>query len=46
MKKLTVFKAMVASGLLFFQSCSYLDVVPDNAPTIDNAFTMRSEAIK
>jgi hypothetical protein len=23
-----------------------LDVVPDNAPTIDNAFTMRSEAIK
>ncbi|WP_313157113.1 RagB/SusD family nutrient uptake outer membrane protein [Sphingobacterium multivorum] len=46
MKKLTVYKAMVVSGLLFFQSCSYLDVVPDNAPTIDNAFTMRSEAIK
>jgi hypothetical protein len=37
---------MVVSGLLFFQSCNYLDVVPDNAPTIDNAFTMRSEAIK
>lgn len=46
MKKLTVFKSMVVSGLLFFQSCNYLDVVPDNAPTIDNAFTMRSEAIK
>ncbi|WP_333574395.1 RagB/SusD family nutrient uptake outer membrane protein [Sphingobacterium sp.] len=46
MKKLTLFKSMVVSGLLFFQSCNYLDVVPDNAPTIDNAFTMRSEAIK
>ncbi len=39
MKKLTLFKSMVVSGLLFFQSCNYLDVVPDNAPTIDNAFT-------
>lgn len=30
-----------------FTSCDeYLDVVPDNVATIDNAFTMRSEAIK
>lgn len=27
-------------------SCDYLDLVPDNVPTIDNAFTMRSEAEK
>ncbi len=27
-------------------SCDYLDLVPDNIPTIDNAFTMRSEAEK
>lgn len=25
---------------------SFLDVVPDNVPTLDNAFTMRNEAIK
>ena len=27
-------------------SCNYLDVVPDNLATIDNAFTMRSTAEK
>lgn len=26
--------------------CNYLDVVPDNVPTIDNAFTLRSAAKK
>lgn len=46
MKNLRLIKLLVASGLLFFQSCNYLDVVPDNVATIDNAFTMRSEAIK
>ena len=29
-----------------FTSCDYLDLVPDNIPTLDNAFTMRSEAEK
>src|SRR5262245_15634433 len=34
--------------LLLFTACkkSFLDVVPDNVATIDNAFTMRSEAEK
>jgi starch-binding outer membrane protein, SusD/RagB family len=34
--------------LSFFTSCkeSFLDVVPDNVATIDNAFTMRTEAEK
>ncbi|PWG80682.1 RagB/SusD family nutrient uptake outer membrane protein [Pararcticibacter amylolyticus] len=33
--------------LSFFASCkNYLDVIPDNVATIDNAFAMRSEAIK
>lgn len=33
--------------LLFIgSSCSYLDVVPDNVPTVDNAFTMRNTAEK
>jgi hypothetical protein len=28
-------------------SCKkYLDIIPDNVPTLDNAFTMRSEALK
>jgi hypothetical protein len=29
-----------------FTSCDYLDVIPDNVATIDNAFTMRYEAEK
>lgn len=34
--------------VLFFSSCkkNYLDVAPDNIATLNNAFTMRSEAIK
>src|SRR5690606_28457066 len=31
---------------VFFSSCNYLNIVPDNVPTIDNAFVMRSEAEK
>ena len=33
--------------LLLFSGCAkYLDVVPDNIATLENAFTMRSEAEK
>lgn len=33
--------------MTFFSSCKkYLDIVPDNIPTIDNAFTLRNEAEK
>lgn len=33
--------------LVFFAACSdYLDVIPDNVATIDNAFAMRSQAEK
>ena len=32
--------------ILLLNSCSYLDVVPDNVATIDNAFTMRNAAEK
>jgi hypothetical protein len=31
---------------LIMSSCNYLDVVPDNVPTIDHAFADRFEAIK
>jgi hypothetical protein len=31
---------------VLFGSCDYLDVIPDNVATIDNAFTMRYEAEK
>lgn len=31
-------------GVVGMSSCNYLDVVPDNVATIDNAFTMRSAA--
>jgi hypothetical protein len=38
---------MLAAGLLTVGSCSkYLDFVPDNVATIDNAFAMRSSAEK
>jgi hypothetical protein len=37
----------VACLLFVLPSCkNYLDVVPDNVPTIDNAFTLRQEAEK
>jgi len=42
MKKYIFILLLIAA----FVSCDYLDLVPDNIPTIDNAFTMRSEAEK
>ncbi|SEN86280.1 Starch-binding associating with outer membrane [bacterium A37T11] len=41
MKKFLFFASFIALG-----SCSYLDVVPDNVATLDNAFTMRNTAEK
>jgi len=43
MKKI---KILIVSLLFFVSSCDYLDVVPDNVATIDNAFTMRNTAEK
>lgn len=44
MKKLNIYVLMALFALC---SCNnYLDIVPDNIATIDNAFTMRSEAEK
>ncbi|HTN19170.1 MAG TPA: RagB/SusD family nutrient uptake outer membrane protein [Pelobium sp.] len=42
------FKIIILSALLFtVSSCKkYLDIVPDNIATIDNAFSMRSQAEK
>lgn len=36
----------VISSLTLLVSCNYLDIVPDDIATIDNAFTMRSQAEK
>lgn len=42
-----LFPAGIACLVLMMPSCKkYLDIVPDNVPTINNAFTMRSEAEK
>lgn len=46
MKRLNYIKLLFCIGVLGMQSCNYLDVVPDNVATIDNAFTMRSEGLK
>ncbi|MFZ4861437.1 RagB/SusD family nutrient uptake outer membrane protein [Sphingobacterium sp. Mn56C] len=46
MKKYSKLKILIFAGALSMQSCNFLDVVPDNVATVDNAFTMRSEAIK
>lgn len=32
--------------ITILSSCDYLDIVPDNVPTLENAFRMRSTAIK
>lgn len=38
-------KTIILFSLIFsLNACNYLDVVPDNVATIDNAFTMRSMA--
>lgn len=40
-------KAAVLIFFTTFSSCKkYLDIIPDNIPTIDNSFTMRAEAEK
>lgn len=46
MKRSNKINILLCAGLLGFQSCNFLDVVPDNVATVENAFTMRSEAIK
>jgi hypothetical protein len=43
MKLLNQFICVIVAGL-FFASCNYLDVVPDNLPTLDNAFSDRYTA--
>lgn len=40
-------KAAILIFFTTFSSCKkYLDIIPDNIPTIDNSFTMRAEAEK
>jgi hypothetical protein len=38
--------SLLTSIVLIFASCNYLDVVPDNNPTLDDAFKNRSAAEK
>ncbi len=45
MKKFLI-PAVCALMISAFGCNKFLDVVPDNVPTIDNAFTMRQEAMK
>ena len=45
MKKQLITFALAVSGLLCSNSCGkYLDIVPDNVPTLDRAFNMRTTA--
>jgi hypothetical protein len=53
MKKMNIFyrtagRVILWGGVLMgmVSSCKYLDVVPDDVPTIDNAFALRSQAEK
>ena len=47
MKKNIIIGAFVLAILSLVSSCKkFLDVVPDNIATIDNAFTMRNQAEK
>lgn len=40
-----IYKIVVCASLLLFTACNdYLDVIPDNLPTIDHAFTDRNSA--
>ncbi|HWW40210.1 RagB/SusD family nutrient uptake outer membrane protein [Pedobacter sp.] len=42
-----ILKMVLLVSLTIASSCKkYLDIIPDNIPTLDNAFTMRSEAEK
>jgi hypothetical protein len=44
MKYIKLFLVLLASML--FSACHYLDIVPDNVATVDNAFDLRSQAKK
>lgn len=44
-RNLTIALVFVTAGL-FFQSCDFLNVVPDNVATTDHAFELRNEAEK
>ncbi|WP_165500359.1 RagB/SusD family nutrient uptake outer membrane protein [Pedobacter psychroterrae] len=47
MRKYIIIGVQAAMILIAFNSCKkFLDVVPDNVATIDNAFTMRTQAMK
>lgn len=46
MKKYLVPAALILSTLSMCISCNYLDVVPDNVATLDNAFALRDQAKK
>lgn len=41
-----IFVYFIVGWLGIFSACNYLDVVPDNIATIDNAFTSREMAEK
>lgn len=44
-KKLKAF-ALITGLISLLGSCNYLDVVPEGVSTLDNAFSMRNQAIK
>ncbi len=47
MRKYLIYGGFLLAFLVVVSSCKkFLDVVPDNVATIDNAFTMRSQAMK
>ncbi len=46
MKRLSRISFLIVIFGVSLVSCNYLDVVPDNIATVDNAFTMRSTAEK
>ena len=46
MKQYKHFYMIFCTLFMLATSCNYLDVIPDNVPTIDNAFSMRYEAEK
>jgi starch-binding outer membrane protein, SusD/RagB family len=46
MKNFTKHNILIVLAALFMYSCDYLDIVPDNVATLDNAFANRLEAEK
>lgn len=45
-RKINIFVLIILSGCAFISCDSYLDLVPDNIPTMDHAFTDRVQAEK